>query len=84
MNKHIQNTHLLDVNIYVLVAEPISTSTLQIVLVKRASNDSQKNNEGNKGEITVQQKWRFICRVYKDVGKFVDSCWCRQLDGWCR
>ena len=27
--------------------------TPQIVLVKRVSNDSQKNNEGNKGEITV-------------------------------
>ena len=35
------------------VAEPINTSTLQIVLVKRASNDSQKNNDGNKGQITV-------------------------------
>ena len=30
-----------------LVAEPISTSTLQIVLVKRESSDSQKNNEEN-------------------------------------
>ena len=30
-------------------------STPQTVLVKCASNDSQKNNEGNKGEITVYQ-----------------------------
>ena len=37
----------------VCVAEPISTSTPQIVLVKRESNDSQKNNEENKGEVTI-------------------------------
>ena len=36
-----------------VVVEPISTSTPQIVLVMHASNDSQKNNEGNEGEITV-------------------------------
>ena len=34
------------------VSEPISTPTPQVVLVKSASNDTQKNNEGNKGEIT--------------------------------
>ena len=35
------------------VVEPISTSTPQIVLVKRESNDSQKVNEDNKGDVTI-------------------------------
>ena len=53
------------------VAEPISTSTPQMIYkVKRVSNDSQKDYEGNKGEVTNITNMTIYCRFYKGV-KFV-------------